>query len=543
MTFKDIGIIVDPAHGVQQKTTCPKCSHTRAKSAEKCLSVNLEDETFNCKHCGWAGSLGTQYTHVDPRGKPLTDAAYEKFFAHRGITKEIVDTLGITYGKEFLPQTGETEVCILFPYFYKGKLVNYKFRDENKNFKLVSGARLVPFNFDYAINRLTQKTTKRLFIVEGEPDAIVYSMCDKEAISVPNGANIKNNNLQWLTEVFDDLIKIKDLEIVIATDNDEPGKKLRFDIRDRLINHFRISYVDFGEHKDGNDYFKAVGNLNIEPIELKKPSIFRVKDSLEQIQYFQQHGYPQGQSVMGIKKLFSQHRGEFTLMTGIPNHGKTSFTLNMASEHAITHQEKVGIISLEKSPLILSARLLEITSRKPIDKLSSLDTKLFFDDLNENVIISRPAGSVTEDVLFNEIEYMVGKYGVTSIILDPYSHVRLNKSKEEDAIAEFLIRFSTACKDMNYHGLMVAHPRKMEKHGGKYQVPKPYDISGSHHFYNVPDNIFSFYKAEDRFELHVQKIREHYVGEPGIAYFQGDKDSGVFMYDGEQTENELNEGF
>lgn len=538
MDWDLLKINVDTNGGIQQKQLCPKCSHTRGKTHEKCLSINTETGAFNCKHCGWAGSADSKYTRVEEFGKPLSDEAYEKFFSHRGITKEIVDQLGITYGKHWMPQTQQKEVVIAYPYYFKGRLANYKFRDLEKNFAGVTGAQSCPFNYDYAIQRIVNKTTRRLFITEGEPDTICYTMLGKESISVPNGANLKTNNLSWLEYIFDDLLKIEGLEICLALDNDEAGKKLQIDLRDRLVNHFKLSYVDFGSHKDANDYFKAVGNLDLVPIELKKPSIFRIKDSLEQIKYFQTHGYPKGQEVMGIKKLYSVHKKEFTLITGIPNHGKTTFTLNVGSEHATKYDEKVGIISLEKSPLITSTRMIEITNRKAIDKIGGVEIDLHLGDLDKNVIISRPPGSLMEDDLFNEMEYLVGKYGVSMIILDPYSHVILNK--DDDAIAKFLIRFSETTKDLDIHTIMVAHPKKMEKKNGKYVVPKPYDISGSHHFYNVPDNILSFYHNDDEFELHVQKIREHYVGEPGIVYFKGNKESGVFCYDREETEHEIN---
>src|SRR5688572_9631633 len=37
------------------KTTCPRCSADRKKQHEKCLNVNLDKQTWNCKHCSWAG--------------------------------------------------------------------------------------------------------------------------------------------------------------------------------------------------------------------------------------------------------------------------------------------------------------------------------------------------------------------------------------------------------------------------------------------------------------------------------------------------------
>lgn len=541
MTFEDLGIVLY-GKSKQQKTLCPKCSHTRNNSTERCLSVNTEDGTYNCHHCGFSGSILDNYTKVSPWGESVSDGAFTKFFEHRGFKKTTITGLGISYGFEWLPQTSKKEICIGFPYYYKGKLVNYKFRDENKNFKLVSGARLVPYNFDNALNRLKARETKRLYIVEGEMDAIAFHEAGYDVISVPNGASPKVNNLAWLETVFDDIIEIKGLEIVIATDMDEPGKKLRVDIQSRLVNHFRLYYAEFGDCKDGNEYYLKNGNLKLELHELKKPSIYKVSDGIAKIQYYAEHGYPKGNNVMGMS-LYTTHKKEFTLMTGIPNHGKTSMTLNMAVSEILDFGEKVGIMSLEKSPDILIARAIEIYIGKPINRMSPADLNQAKDLLEENLIVNRPVSAVTEDLLFDEIEYMIGKYGITRFILDPYSHVQLkNKKDKNDAIGEFLVRYSEHCKICDYHTTMVAHPRKMDKVGGTYQVPKAYDVSGSHHFYNVPDNILSFYR-HDMFELHVLKIREHFVGSPGVVMFDGNKDTGVFTKTQELTPDEFSSGF
>jgi twinkle protein len=47
------------------------------------------------------------------------------------------------FGKnEWMPQTQKEESCIGFPYMRDGGLVNIKFRDARKNFKMVKDAEL-----------------------------------------------------------------------------------------------------------------------------------------------------------------------------------------------------------------------------------------------------------------------------------------------------------------------------------------------------------------------------------------------------------------
>ena len=51
----DLGISLK-TNNLQQKTTCPKCSHNRKNKKDPCLSVNLEKGFFNCHNCGWSGN-------------------------------------------------------------------------------------------------------------------------------------------------------------------------------------------------------------------------------------------------------------------------------------------------------------------------------------------------------------------------------------------------------------------------------------------------------------------------------------------------------
>lgn len=41
------------------RVICPKCSHTRKKKGDRCLSVTVEHDgaTWNCWHCGFTGGF------------------------------------------------------------------------------------------------------------------------------------------------------------------------------------------------------------------------------------------------------------------------------------------------------------------------------------------------------------------------------------------------------------------------------------------------------------------------------------------------------
>ena len=137
-----------------QKLVCPKCSHTRQKRNEPCLSVTINGDRalWNCHHCGWKGAVSQHDYWAPPfrRRKPpvkpsakLGDPTPEllQWFAQRRISQATVQRNRIWAVRNYMPALGAEVDCIAFPYFRGGELVNIKFRAlAEKAFAQVKGA-------------------------------------------------------------------------------------------------------------------------------------------------------------------------------------------------------------------------------------------------------------------------------------------------------------------------------------------------------------------------------------------------------------------
>ena len=71
MTLKDYGINTKGRVSGQFKTTCPKCSHTRRKKKDPCLSVNIDEQV----------DLAADDTTPKAEDKNLYDLKYTKYSA------------------------------------------------------------------------------------------------------------------------------------------------------------------------------------------------------------------------------------------------------------------------------------------------------------------------------------------------------------------------------------------------------------------------------------------------------------------------------
>ena len=157
--FNQHGLEVGKSQG-----TCPLCSSSRKPENRKakCCSYDWERGLGTCHNCDSTFQLHTykrkgkaEKVYVVPdftEGaiKPVRDKTLE-WFKTRGISTETLAKLMVSIGKEYMPQTGNIENVIQFNYYVGGNLINVKYRDARKNFKLYKGAEKVFYNIDLSL--------------------------------------------------------------------------------------------------------------------------------------------------------------------------------------------------------------------------------------------------------------------------------------------------------------------------------------------------------------------------------------------------------
>lgn len=519
------------------KTVCPRCSHQRKKSKDTSLSVNIDEGLYNCHHCGWSGSVN-QWVRPEPRAQISTAGIYE-YFEKRKITKDTVDFFGVTEGNEWMPQDQKEHRVICFNYFLDDELINIKFKTSDKKFKMVKDARKIPYNAD------ALKSSNYIVITEGEEEVMVWYQSDIHAVSVPNGASKNNNNLDWLDAVYD---LFENKIIYLATDNDEPGRKLKNDIARRFGGH-DIRIVEFPEtEKDANDCLKRYGQEFITRLfhdakPLPIAEISSAKDYLDLVESYRIDGYPVGAKVdmTDTDEHLSWSRGELVVVTGIPGSGKSTWLDYMFTRLAFLKNWKFGIFSPENIAPLKITRFSEQLLGKPLKKMNSSETEFAINEIDNHFYFYNI--EVIEDYTLTNLlrlaETMVKRHGIDCLCLDPFNYIENDGTEESsnERIGNLLRRLKQFAVKFNVNVTLVAHPRKMDKSGGNYNVPRLYDISGSHHFFNVPDIGIAVHRTfengeKDPVEVHIQKMKYHFRGKLGRIDYYFDRDSGQYSEDG-----------
>ena len=233
--FSDYGIDLPDHFPGDRKTLCPQCSATRKKSHDPCLSVNGETGMWHCHNCGWSGKLSDgdapavppRRTYRRPDAKLVgseIDPLVINYFATRGIGANALVKARVCSAWHFLPGTGEETLCIAFPYYRNGELLNIKYRDARKNMAQEKDPEPCLWNIDACKNADT------IYITEGEIDALTLIECGfSTAVSVDKGAPQPNDSdatkkLECVTNCLEILENAE--TVVLVTDKDEPGLRL-----------------------------------------------------------------------------------------------------------------------------------------------------------------------------------------------------------------------------------------------------------------------------------------------------------------------------
>lgn len=510
-------------------TTCPQCSHTRKKKTDKCLSINLDKRVWRCNHCEWRGALKTereQKVYVRPIWKNKTQLSEKlvKWFEKRAISQKTLLYALISEGREYMPQTQKEVNTAQFNYFKDGVLINVKYRDAEKNFKLYKDAELIFYNLDGI------KDKKECYIVEGEMDALsLMESGFMNVVSVPNGANLNTNNLAYLDNCIDYFAGM-DL-IHLAVDNDIAGRKLRDELADRF-GKYRTDYIEFKDCKDANDCLQKYGINGIiesvgKPIKFPLEGIYTINDISNEIDDMYVNGLDRGLDleIPGFK--LNIVKGYITTITGIPGHGKSDWVDYMCLMARMKANWSGAFYSPENKPTQLHFSKM---ARKLIGKywdgsnrINEVELRLVKEYLDKKMWFLKPEKDFKLSSILNMVRELQQRYGIDYFVIDAWNKLE-HKEHDTHAVGKSMDELSMFCENNHIHCFLVAHPTKMPKENGIYEVPTLYNIAGSSNFYNKTDNGICVYRDFQNgiATVYRQKIKFDHWGTEGFSEYSYD---------------------
>ena len=542
-TFNQYGLPEGKTQGI-----CPLCSSDRKPKNQKlkCASYDWKRGLGTCHNCNTTFQLHTykrkgtsEKQYVRPGNHNATEITDKVtvWFKTRGISKKTLNECGVSEGTEYMPQTSKIEKVIKFNYLMGNDLINIKYRDGRKNFKLFKGAEKVFYNINSIIGY------NSCVIVEGEMDVLSFHEAGiPNVVSVPNGATLNSNNLDYLDnciDYFDDKEKI-----ILAVDNDEAGQALQQELIRRLGAEVCF-IIDFDDCKDANEYLLKYGNKRLsELIETAKAvpleNVTTFKDVEEEVTDFVQHGFKPGYQVglQNFDEIFSTYTGQFITVTGIPSSGKSDFVDQMVVGYNINYKWKTAFASPENAPTYLHAHKLMRKVWQGMPTPGDINTnqwKKVAEHINDNFFFIDMERYTLESVLRKGAE-LVKRKGIKCLVIDPFNKVRDIDCKTEDVnryTMEYLTKIEIFAKKFDVLVFIVAHPTKMYRDKeGKIEEPTMYNIKGGGEWYDASYHGILVHRDYDNktVKAKVLKVKFQNLGENGAeANFKWEPKSGCFI--------------
>jgi predicted transposase YbfD/YdcC len=356
---------------------------------------------------------------------------------------------------------------------------------------------------------------------------------------------------------------------ISATWNAVPDRFYVFSTSTQFENqHIYKASAVFAILEHNGDYSAAAKDLyargygeRIKPPELtvngkpKKQEVKLVDSSLirDKIYDIINHGYPKGKTTGwgSLDKLYSVIKGQFTVVTGMPSHGKSEFMDALAINLVIEAKWKFAVFSPENYPVEMHYHKLiekfngDELRNIPQDKIdlsiAAISEYFYFIDALEE--------DITLDAILEQTEMLIKEKGIDGLIIDPWNEIELSKPKDindSDFIGVCLRRLRKFARRWNIHLWIVAHPTKMQKDkNGEYAIPELYDIQGSSHWRNKADNGICVHRdfENNTTQIIVQKIKFRYAGKPGTATFKYNLKDGSYEEISGSTDNSYQDKF
>lgn len=225
-------------------------------------------------------------------------------------------------------------------------------------------------------------------------------------------------------------------------------------------------------------------------------------------------------------EIWKLYPGQFTMVTGVAGHGKSTLLQNIICNISRIHGIKSFMYVPENEGHILEKMKLIWGDAPGFDAFA--DSGCFIQSAAPAVYDSQ---AKTLQWVLDKAVMAVEQDGVEVLLIDPWNELERAKPKDmllSDYIGQCLMHLKQFCRAMNVAVILVAHPTKAGVAEGK--TPSLADIEGSMNWYNKCDNGLIVVRDPTGNTARVisAKVREIGAGCRGECHFFVDISTGLF---------------
>lgn len=533
---------------------CPKpyCKKARENADPTPLRVELpspEYATWKCRHCLWSGHIGEkpedqpavpsvlgEKQEVQPPVASLEQPLESlEWLRGIGITAEIEKKRKLSWDAE--------RSAVKIPYVRGQEIINATLAKPDGSSRLASTKRIEFYGLDHIGDATT------MIIAHRELDALALeSLGFKGVVALPNGAVLpdsreseydpEGDRFAFLSGAADIIQKVE--RVVFALDDTPEGLSIRQELA-RRIGPGKCCTVKFTRSTLKKTYQEMGGDDVCADINEAKPlpifGLYEIDDFEKELFAYFDAGMSAGVDTgwPNVDKLYTVAPAQLTVVTGIPNAGKSEWVDALTVNLALNHGWRFAAFSPENGKEAHATKLIEKRVEMSADPKS--DNRMSFDTFYAGSLWVRKHYSFIEstdvmptlDWILERAADAALRHGIKGLIIDPWNRIEKkmeNFRSETDYVAAAIPRILRFLVNYGVHGWLVVHPKQQEKDKKTGRIPAPslYDMAGSAHFVNMCDNGIVIHRSDsidDTTEVHVKKARFKHIGRRGetkLAY-------------------------
>jgi twinkle protein len=546
---------------------CPRCHH------QPTSMVLHESGTFWCAHCGHHGDVRLRAIRGGPqplarvsslweRGKPVDEVAHSaERLAQVGLEVEDLSRLDARWAHVLMPDQGWVPALMLPCRDETGQIVDVAAIPYDANGwgspQRMPGGAPRPWGWSTQFSQVVW--TSHVF------DAIALRKAGiHEAVALPDGLHPdlpQHSAWGFFPLIEADVTELR--KLTLALRNDSAGHALEEELARRWGRErsFRVRWEGVQPSHGGfaaawrmahGDAATAQRLVDAQPFPVI--GIHELDDVDEAFEALYALGLQPGVStgMPSLDQFYTVKTGQWTVITGIPGHGKSNILDQILVNLARDQGWVFGIFSPENQPIerhyanLMEKRLRKPFSEGPTARITASEKDSLKPWLNRHFKVLLPddeAGNWSLEGVLALAKVLVYRHGIRGLVIDPWNeldHSRDNQTTETEYISRALTKIRRFARLHDVHVWVVAHPTKLEPQAdGKYPVPTPYMISGGAHWRNKADNAISVFRNvgdvdDDITDVHVQKVRFKEVGRVGVASVRCERVHGAYVDDIDQ---------
>ena len=393
----------------------------------------------------------------------------------RKITLETVKKYGYTIGDH------RGQKVHIAPYYKDGSLVAQHLRTADKDFPWLGESKNVDL---FGQHLCRNQGGKRIVITEGEIDCLTISQAFNNkwpVVSIPTGSKGAKKALKQHLEFLESFE-----EIVLAFDNDEPGKEavaecaVLFSPGKLKIATYPSGIKDASQLAQENR-FGEIATCIFEAKGYRPDGIVNGADLWEKIQKPIEWGlsYPWEELTQAT---YGQRMNELIAIGSGTGMGKTDLVKEMVTHNVVTHEQKVGLIFLEESNKDTALGIMNKFASKlfhiPGNTYTDEERQEAFDATmgTDRVFMYDHFGHTDWDSIKSKIRFMAVSCGCTFVYLDHITAlVSGDKDGDERKQLDYIMTdMASLVRELNINIHFISHlatpEGKPHEEGGRVQI-------------------------------------------------------------------------